>query len=129
MKTMQFLRRTGLFSAMVMMFALFTANKAVAQEYDPTGVWIYEVEMPEGTLTGEMTITKTDKGYEVVIKSDVYGTLELEDVTFKEMVLTGVTEVDGGDVDFEFQFDGDVIEGIIGTDDGELSMTAKRKKD
>ena len=114
---------------MVMMFALFTASKAVAQEYDPTGVWNYEVEMPEGTLTGEMTITKTDKGYEVVIKSDVYGTLELEDVTFKEMVLTGVTEVDGGDVDFEFQFDGDVIEGIIGTDDGELSMTAKRKKD
>lgn len=130
MKTIQIFKRTMMFSVMAMLLSLFSMNQSMAQtEYDPSGVWKYVVPTPEGDLTGELTISKTAEGYEVVIKSSVYGTIELEDVTFKEMILEGSSEVDGGLVDFEWKFDGDDLEGYAHTDDGSLEITATRKKD
>ena len=33
----------------------------------PEGVWDYEVEIPDGTVTGEMAVTKAEAGFDVVI--------------------------------------------------------------
>lgn len=130
MKTMQLIRKTVLLSAIAFTMVLVSINQSLAQtDYDPTGTWSYTVDMPDTQLKGEMVITKAEDGtYEVLIKSSVYGNIELEDVTFKEMVLEGNAEIDGGNIEFEFKFDGDDIEGAVYTPDGTLSMTAERKK-
>lgn len=130
MKTMQLIRKTILLSAITLVMVLVSMNQSVAQtDYDPTGTWAYTVSMPDTQLKGDMVITKAEDGtYEVLIKSSVYGNIELKDVTFKEMVLEGNAEIDGGNIEFEFKFDGDDIEGAVYTPDGTLSMTAERKK-
>lgn len=116
--------------ALTLVLALFSVNQATAQtaNYDPSGTWLYEVDIPDAKLTGELTISKSDKGYGAVIKSDVYGTIELGEVTFENMVLKGSSQVDGGKVEFEWKFDGDQLKGSVYTLDGTLSMTAKKKK-
>lgn len=130
MKTMQTLKKSMMLSALALLFTVFSVNQSVAQEaYDPTGTWEYEVSMPEGDLTGDMIISRAEDGtLEVSIKSDVYGTIELEDVVFDDMILEGSAEIDGGNIEFEFKFDGDDCEGAVYTPDGTLEMTAERKK-
>lgn len=98
-------------------------------KYDPSGIWDYEIEVPEqGTQTGEMTIEKNGQQYEVSIVSALYGTLELEKVKFKDNELEGTVEVAGGIADFTMQFDGDSMEGSVYFGESELDITAKRKK-
>ena len=94
--------------------------------YDPSGSWTYEVSMPEGTLTGDMEIKKVEDEYEVSIETDQFGTLELEDVTLEENIMEGNVEIDGAIIDFEFEFDGDSMEGTVMTPDGNIDMTAER---
>ena len=101
--------------------------------YDPSGIWDYTVPTDEGDLIGEMTITKEENEWQIKIESDVYGTLELVDVTFeetkdKEIFMGGNVEIEGDVIDFEFEFDGDTLEGIIGTPDGDLDISAERQK-
>lgn len=130
MKTMQLMRKTVLLSALTFAMVLISINESLAQtDYDPTGTWAYTVDMPDTQLKGEMVISRAENGiFNVLIKSSVYGNIELEDVTFKEMVLKGNAEIDGGNIEFEFNFDGDDIEGAVYTPDGTLSMAAERKK-
>lgn len=130
MKTTQLIKKSMLLWTMALLLSMFSLNQATAQtaNYDPSGTWLYEVEMPDTKLTGELTITKTKEGYEVVIKSNVYGTLELEDITFEKMILKGSSDVEGGAVGFEWKFEGDQLKGTVDTEEGVLSMTAKKKK-
>lgn len=129
MKTIQTLKKTMLMSIMAFACILLSVNQSQAQTaYDPTGTWAYTVPSPEGDLTGDMIISRAEDGtLEVLIKSSVYGNIVLEDVTFEEMVLEGNADIDGGNIEFEFKFDGDDIEGAIYTPDGTLEMTAERK--
>lgn len=130
MKTMQFFKKTMLLSAMALAFTILSVNQSWAQEaYDPTGTWAYTVPSPEGDLTGDMIISRAEDGtLEVTIKSSVYGTIELEDIVFEEMILEGSADINGDSIEFEFKFDGDDIEGAVYTPDGTLEMTAERKK-
>lgn len=107
--------------------ASLSQDAEVQKAYDPSGTWNYEVETPEGTLTGEMTIKKADDQFEVVIESDVYGTLELEDITFEKMVMEASIEIEGDQIEFEWKFDGDSMEGAAYSGEDELAMTAERK--
>jgi len=130
MKAIQLFKKTMLMGTLAFVFTILSVNQSQAQAaYDPTGTWTYSVATPEGNLTGEMVISKAEDGtLEVLIKSSVYGNIELGDVTFKEMVLEGSADIDGGNIEFEFKFDADDIEGSVYTPDGTLSMTAERKK-
>lgn len=129
MKTIQFFKRSMTFSMLAFLLTVLSVNQAKAQKaYDPVGTWEYEVSMPDGDLTGEMVISRAEDGIlEVTIQSSVYGTIELEDVVFDDMILEGNTEIDGGNIEFEFKFDGDDCEGAVYTPDGTLEMTAQRK--
>lgn len=106
---------------------VFTAmDKAPA--YDPVGIWVYEVETPDGTSTGDMTITKEEDGFGVVIETDQFGTLELEEVELDGNEMTGSVDLQGTPAEFEFEFDGDTMTGIVLFDGQELPIEAERGK-
>lgn len=96
--------------------------------YDPTGIWNYEVETPDGNQTGEMKIEKKDKTYQVIIESAVYGTLELKKVKLDKTNMVGEMDLQGSLLDFNMDFDGDRMKGTIYMGESELSLTAERKK-
>lgn len=118
----------SILSLMMVTFILFSFTPITQKAYDPSGVWDWEVETDEGTLTGEMTISKEEEEYEVVIESDIYGTMEMEDVTFEKNIMEGTVEVDGDQVEFEWEFDGDTMEGAAYLGEDELAMSAERQK-
>ena len=95
---------------------------------DIAGTWDYEVEAADGTMTGEMTIEKSDDTYTIKIETTQFGTLELEEIEFNDNELTANIEMEGAVIDFEFEFDGDTMEGTVGTPDGDLEMTATKRK-
>jgi len=101
--------------------------------YDPSGIWDYTVVTEEGDLTGEMTIEKEDGDWQITIETDMYGTLELEDVTLdeneeKEVSMDGNVDVEGDLIDFYFEFEGESLEAIVTTPDGDMDLTAERQK-
>lgn len=108
------------------MFAFTAMDKAPA--YDPTGTWNYEIETPDGAISGDMTITKTDGEFEVKVETDDFGTLELEDVEVKEKEMTASVDVQGVTAEFEVEFDGDEMSGIILYGGEELPIVAEREK-
>jgi hypothetical protein len=98
-------------------------------QYSPVGTWNYEAQSPDGTLKDVMTITLNAEGiYEVTIKSQVYGTLELDDVEFDKMVMTGNVDIEGQSIEFEMKFDGESMEGIVYAGEDELVIKAERQK-
>ncbi|MFY0629287.1 MAG: hypothetical protein JXR05_02830 [Flavobacteriaceae bacterium] len=119
------------FSVVVLTLILtaFTAETNI-KDYDPVGVWDYEVETPDGTVTGEMTISRDEeKKLEVSIESEAYGTLELEDVKLEKSTLEGNTEIEGQSLSIEMEFDGDSMEGTVYMGEQEMSLSAERKKE
>lgn len=92
------------------------------------GIWDYEVPTDQGTLEGEMTITKDEGKYEISIETTNYGTLELEEIKITGNDLTANVNIEDSTIEFDFEFDGDAMEGTIATPDGELEITAKRRK-
>jgi len=96
---------------------------------DPVGIWDYEVPTDQGTLEGEMTITKNDATYDISIETTSYGTLELEEIKISGNDLSASVSLEGATIDFEFEFDGDAMKGTVTTPDGELEITAKRRKE
>jgi hypothetical protein len=98
-------------------------------QYNPSGTWDYEAQTPDGTLKDVMTITLNAEGvYEVSIKSQIYGTLDLDDVVFEKMVMTGNVEIEGETIEFEMKFDEESMEGLVYTGEDELVIKAERQK-
>ena len=130
MKMIKAIKGTFAVAMSVVLLSATSAAPLLVEEkaYDPSGSWSYEVEMAEGTMTGDMEIKKVEDEYEVSIETDQFGTLELEDVTMDENTMEANVEIDGAIIDFEFEFDGDSMEGIVYTPDGEIEMTAERSK-
>ena len=89
---------------LIMVTIGLTAMKP-ATAYDPTGIWDYEVEAGEGTMTGEITIKKDGNDYEVSVETQQYGTLELEEVELKGNDLSANIDMQGATIDFNFEFD------------------------
>lgn len=130
MKMIKAIKGTFAVAMSVVLLSATSAAPLLVEEkaYDPSGSWSYEVEMAEGTMTGDMEIKKVEDEYEVSIETDQFGTLELEDVTLEENTMEANVEIDGAIIDFEFEFDGDSMEGIVYTPDGEIEISAERSK-
>ncbi len=116
--------------AFVMLLATMTVFTAMdkAPAYDPSGTWNYEIETPDGAISGDMTIAKTDGEYEISVETDDFGTLELEDVELKDKEMTASVDVQGVTAEFEIEFDGDEMSGIILYGGEELPIVAEREK-
>lgn len=108
------------------MFAFTAMDKAPA--YDPTGTWTYEIETPDGAISGDMTIAKKEGEFVVSVETDDFGTLELEDVEVKDKEMTASVDVQGVTAEFEVEFDGDEMSGIILYGGEELPIVAEREK-
>ena len=98
-----------------------------ATAIDPSGVWDYEVETPQGNMTGELTIKKSDGDYAVSIETEQFGTLELGNITLEGNEMTADIDMQGATVEFSFEFDGDAMKGSIATPDGDMDITAKKR--
>ena len=116
-------------AALVMLVALvgFTAmDKAPA--YDPSGTWTYEIETPDGAISGDMEIEKEGDGYSVTMMTDDFGDHELEDVEFNDKnEMTGSVEVQGVTAEFEVEFEDDSMSGVILYGGEELPIEAERE--
>ncbi|GAB5525051.1 MAG: hypothetical protein Roseis2KO_29230 [Roseivirga sp.] len=127
MKKVLNLKNTVAFVMLLATMTVFTAmDKAPA--YDPTGTWNYEIETPDGAISGDMTIAKADGEFEVTVETDDFGTLELEDVEVKENEMTASVDVQGVTAEFEVEFDGDEMSGVILYGGEELPIVAEREK-
>ncbi|WKD86945.1 hypothetical protein KCTC32516_02325 [Polaribacter huanghezhanensis] len=96
---------------------------------DIDGRWDYEVEAADDTMTGEMTIKKSDDNYTVQIETTQFGSLELENIVLNNNVLNANIDIEGNSIEFEFKFDGDSMSGSVSTPDGDLDIKAKRRKE
>lgn len=116
-------------AALVLLVAMvgFTSMDK-AQAYDPTGSWVYEIETPDGAISGDMAIAKDGDAYTVEVETDDFGTLELEDVELKGNEMTASVDVQGVTAEFEIEFDGDSMDGVILYGGEELPITAEREK-
>jgi len=108
---------------------ILLTSMQTATVLNPVGIWDYEVPTEQGTLEGEMTITKDDGKYDISIETTAYGTLELAEIKISGNDLTANVELEGATIEFEFEFDGDSMEGTVSTPDGKLEITAKRRKE
>ena len=120
--------RKFLFATTLLFLSFSLTSMKADKAYDPSGNWSYEIMAGENVLTGDMTIKKVKKSYEVEIESDVYGHLQLESVDFDKNTLTANVDVQGVNTEFEMEFDKDIMTGKIVYDGQELPLSAERKK-
>ncbi len=118
-------------AALLMLVAMvsFTAmDRTLA--YDPSGTWTYDIETPDGAISGEMEVEKADKSYKVTVVTDDFGDLELEDVEFEAKKdggsMTASVDVQGVTAEFEVDFEGDAMSGVIIYGGEELPIEAER---
>lgn len=128
MKNLSAILKTTACAVLFLVAVSLNAEEWSQTKYDPSGTWDYEVETPDGNITGEMIVKLEDGEYEVVIKSDIYGDLTLEDISFEKNVMEASISVEGESMAIEFEFDGDEMEGAVYTGDEELAITAERQK-
>lgn len=128
MKQTNFLKSKLVIGVMLIMVTIGLTSMKTATDYDPSGTWDYEVEMAEGTMSDEITISKDDDKYEVSIETTQFGTLELDNIELSGNDLSADIDMQGATIEFKFEFDGDSMKGTVSTPDGELEMTAKRRK-
>jgi hypothetical protein len=132
MKNLKSIKTYLVLSLLIISISAFDMKTTDSSAYDPSGVWDYSVPTEEGDITGEMTIAMEDDEWQITIETVMYGTLELENVileeTKEEILMDGNVDVEGNDITFDFEFDGDSVEGIVGTPDGDMDLTAERQK-
>lgn len=127
MKHTKFLKSKFIIGIMLIMVTVGLTSMKPASAIDPSGIWDYEVETPQGNMTGEMTIKKSDGNFIVSIETEQFGTLELANITLEENEMTADIDMQGATVEFSFEFDGDAMKGSIATPDGDMDITAKKR--
>lgn len=132
MKKVLNIQKSAAFLALLIALAGFTAMDRVPA-YDPSGTWTYEIETPDGAISGDMEIAKDGNGFKVIVQTDDFGDLELEDVEVKDgkdkdtATMTGSVEVQGVDANFDVEFSGDEMEGYIEYGGEELPIVAEKQ--
>jgi hypothetical protein len=127
MKQTNFLKNKLVLGVMLIMVTIGLTSMKPVTDIDPSGIWDYEVEMPQGNMTGEMTIKKSDGDFAVSIETEQFGTLELGNITLEGNEMTADIDMQGATVEFSFEFDGDTMKGSIATPDGDMDITAKKR--
>lgn len=90
-----------------------TAKKEAKKAYDPTGVWEYVVDTPDGGSSGTLRINGNPGAYTASLETDQFGTLEMTGVTIQDTNMTGSLEVMGMTAEVECQFEGDNLSGAV----------------
>ena len=94
--------------------------------YDPTGVWEYLVDTPDGGSSGTLRINGNPGAYTASLETDQFGTIEMTGVSVQDSNLTGRMEVMGTVAEIECQFDGDNMVGSVFLGQDAFPMSGKR---
>ena len=104
-----------------------TAKEAAKPKiYDPTGVWEYMVDTPDGGSTGTLRITGNPGAFNASLETDQFGTLEMTGVNVQDTNMTGNIEVMGTSAQIECQFNGDEMTGAVYLGQDVFPMSGKR---
>lgn len=94
--------------------------------YDPTGVWEYTVDTPDGGSAGTMRINGNPGAYTASLETDQFGTIEMTGVSVQDTNMTGSLEVMGTFAEIECQFDGESLQGVVYLGQDAFPMTGRR---
>lgn len=100
--------------------------KAKKKLYDPTGVWEYTVDTPDGGSTGTLRINGNPGAYTASLETDQFGTIEMTGVSVQDTNMTGTMEVMGTIAEIECQFDGDSMQGAVYLGQDAFPMSGRR---
>lgn len=105
-----------------------TDTPAASKAFTPSGQWTYEVtELPDGDVSGTMTLTSDGSAYSGNISSDM-GETELEDITIEDKKMSCSFSVQGYDADINGNFVGDNFTGTLSVAGYDFPVTMTRKK-
>lgn len=112
-------------------FSSCKGTKGVAKKamkaYTPAGNWDYMVSgIPDGDVTGTLVLMDEADGMTGRLETDA-GSVDLEDVTFADNVLTAVFSYQGTDVQLKGTFAGEKFTGFVEAQGYEFPITADRK--
>lgn len=103
-----------------------SAKKETKKIYNPTGVWEYYVETPDGGSSGVMRVIGNPGAYEVTMETDQFGVLELQGVSIVDGNLTGTIEVMGNFATVECVFAGETMGGSVFLGPDAFPLTGER---
>ena len=108
-----------------------TTNSSAKKEakpkvYDPTGVWEYNVDTPDGGSSGTLRIAGNPGAYTASLETDQFGVLEMSGVSVQDTNLMGTIEVMGTVAEIECVFDGDTMTGAVYLGQDAFPMSGKR---
>lgn len=113
---------------LVMLAASFTAVNA-QKKVDPAGTWTYEANMaPYEYSSGDIVVAKDGKDYTVQIVLGEYYKVKGEKVVYENNELTFVVYIEGESIDIKMTIGKEEAKGTASYSDGDLSITAKKKK-
>lgn len=97
-----------------------------AKVYNPSGVWEYSVDTPDGGSTGTLRINGNPGAYTASLETDQFGVLEIGGLNIQDSNLTGTIEVMGTAAEIECLFDGDSMTGAVYLGQDAFPMSGKR---
>lgn len=103
-----------------------TKKEVKPKVYDPTGVWEYLVETPDGGSSGNLRIAGNPGAYTASLETDQFGVLEMTGVSVQDTNLTGMIEVMGTSAEVQCSFDGDSMSGAVYLGQDAFPMSGKR---
>jgi len=114
---------------MLMLVAAFTANVSAQKKVDPTGTWTYEASMaPYEYSAGDIVVDKEGKDYTVEIVLGEYYKVKGEKVVYENNELSFVVYIEGESIDIKMTIDKEEAKGTASYSDGDIPVTAKKKK-
>lgn len=96
------------------------------QPFDPTGKWEYKVTTD--VSYGVITITEKGNTYLASMTTEVFGTLEVTNLSIKGTSLTGDLDVSGTPATLKCDFDGDEFTGEVIAGETKFPMEGQRVK-
>lgn len=114
---------------MLMLVTAFTANVSAQKKVDPTGTWTYEATMaPYEYSSGDIVVDKDGKDFTVQIVLGEYYKVKGEKVVYEKNELSFVVYIEGEAIDIKMTIDKEAAKGTASYSDGDIPITAKKKK-
>ncbi len=101
------------------------STKKLASAY--VGKWNYDLQTPQGNISGNMEIKEAGKDFSGALNSDM-GSVDLTDLLIKDGKLTAKFEVQGNEMDLKGDFQGDEFNGTISASGFDIPFKATRAK-
>ncbi len=130
MKNLNSIKLTLVLSLMVLFMPGCNSGSEKAntdQPFDPIGKWEYKVTTD--VSYGVIDISKKDNSYSALMTTEVFGTLEVMNLSINGTSLRGDLDVGGTPATLKCDFDGDKFTGSVTAGETKFPMEGQRAKD